>query len=279
MKTLNLISTRWVLIMAFALIGSATLFTACQQEIDSSVDDRSGYQFLRTETAKDLKDWKKVFEGNKAELKDKDIKLEIMPSQAVTTINVNARWSGRLITQFKNTRAWQTRVVEVLANQLTGSETHIDVHSWSSVKTTYYVKVYVRDSNGGGNPPPTGSSFNCSHNPLAFPGSFTIGIEGAQPVNNNNGSNNMTITTQVEGKNRYQHIDESGANFVRLNFFRPNNFSQNDYSWLNTYDNIVCEFASRGIAIYGLVTDVVAGDGGPDNYPTSNPGAQLHQCL
>lgn len=175
MKTLNLISIRWVLIMVSTLIGFATLFTACQQQsmeeltpietaMENSIDERAGYQFLRPETV-EFKGWGKVFEGNKADLKGKDIKLEIMPSTAVSNIVVNARWSGRKIVELKNTQAWQTKVVEVRADQLTGSETHIDIHSWTNFNTTYHIKVYVRDSNGGGNPPPTGNANLVTPNP------------------------------------------------------------------------------------------------------------------
>lgn len=289
MKTLKLISTRWVLIMAYALIGSAALFTACEQQsmddlapletaIDSSIDDRSGYQFLRPETV-EFKGWGKVFDANKADLKGKDIKLEIMPSTAVATINVNARWSGRQITQFKNTGAWKTKVVEVRADQLTGSETHIDVHSWTNFKTKFYVKVYVRNGGGVNPPPPTGGGCNTT---ASFPTSFALGIDGGQPVEPTTGTNSMRnteFTLNGTTKTRYQLIPESGAKFVRINFFRPSNFSQNDYSWLNTYDNIVDHFRSKNIAIYAVITDVVGGDNRSDYYPTNESSFNQNQWI
>lgn len=133
--------------------------------------------------------------------------------------------------------------------------------------TTTNAAIDVNTNNNGGGTS-GGTDFNCPHSANAFPGSFTIGIDGAQPIMAN-GGNAMSITTQVENKNRYELINESGAKFVRLNFLRPNNSTQSDdYNWLDVYDNIVCEFARRNIPIYGLVTDVVADDGGMDNYPT-----------
>jgi len=294
MKTLNLISTRWVLIMACTLIGIAALFTACeQQDLDkltpegkpkgnelpvitefdlpdeNTLDNRS-YQLVSelTQTNRWLKDWNLLVDGNHPTLKNKDVKVEITTSAGVSFSSYLIPSWATFETGWVNANATTSR--EVLKSEI-GNNTHPAFYTWSSDWTSYDIKVYIKNP-GGGNPGGCNTT-------ASFPQNFALGIDGGQPVDGANG-NNLMGNTEFPGKTRYKLIEESGAKFVRINFFRPSGFKQNQYdNWLDDYDAIINHFHPN-IPIYAVVTDVVGNDipghnnGSTDDYPTNEPWKQ-----
>ena len=203
--------------------------------------------------------WQLLVDGAQSSLMGKDVKVMIKPTNTVS-FNSYAMPSWRTLqTGNANANVYTTR--EVLQSTLQGSEDHADFYSWAGDGTSYHIKVYARTVGGGGG----GGAFNCAFNAPAFPGSLQIGIEAGRPVNEQNGNNELDDII-FPGNSPNTLIKNSGAKFVRLNFFRPTNYSQTDYSWLDTYDDIVCHFHEKNIPIYALVSDVVGGDGSADGY-------------
>ncbi len=173
MKTLNLISTRWMLIMASTLIGFAAFFTACEQQeviddinteiltaeiaanlepiiiVDSddaaSDIDLRGYTLVKDEPM-ELKGWQKIAQGQAG----KDIKVVIKPNKAINLYSVGTAPGWR--SQTTPVAANQTKTVEKLKSQLQGAETRWDFYTWANNSTWTNVKVYVKTP-GGTNPP------------------------------------------------------------------------------------------------------------------------------
>lgn len=100
---------------------------------------------------------------------------------------------------------------------------------------------------------------NTTSNPGLFPAGFVIGLESGDVINGNHG-NNIMYDKVSNNKDRYQYLQESGAKFVRINFFKPGNHNGSDYGWLSAYDQVVNELTNRNIPIYAVVTGVVGGD-------------------
>jgi len=123
--------------------------------------------------------------------------------------------------------------------------------------TTSNVEITVNTNNNGGNT-------------AAFPTGFVIGLEAGDAIDRNSGVNSMTNILN-NNKNRFQYLTESEAKFVRINFYKPRNYTGSDFGWIAKYDAVVNELGSRNIPIYAVVTDVVGGTLEHESRPTSYP--------
>lgn len=187
----------------------------------------------------------------------KDIKVSIRPR------DYSAGLYAREIPGYENlgeisANAWQTVELEVLHQNISPGE-KVNFFVWSSNSVTYDVVVSVRDA-GNGNSSCGLNAPNCNATAPNFPSNTPIGIDAGNPITIDGGTNLMN-NDEWGGNTTNGMIASSNAQFVRLNFFRPTNYGQNNDGWLDTYDDIVCHFNSNNIPIYAVITDVVGGDG------------------
>jgi len=117
----------------------------------------------------------------------------------------------------------------------------------------------------------TGNGLVGGGNTTIFPTGFVIGLEAGDAIDRNSGVNSMTNIVN-DNKNRYEYLTQSGAKFVRINFYKPRNYTGSDFNWIARYDAVVNELVeNRKIPIYAVVTDVVGGALEHQHRPTSYP--------
>jgi len=294
MKTLHLISTRWVLKMAFTLIGIAAFFTACEQQeilpnnqlqIEQKIPEtlpEEGQTPLITDSEGELESrypltlrpgWNFITTISKSDLQN-----------GTTTISVNATSKYIYLRSFRRPGDW-TYISSASGGIGANSTKTFTYDSNTPMNGQDYIKVYIYHWSDDFNTTTIcdiGIGFNEKITPpenittVPFPAGFAIGLEAGDPIDRHTGANTMTVLFN-DNKDRFQYLDESGAKFVRVNFYKPKSYTGSGYGWLSDYDRVINELLNRNIPIYGVVTDVVGGDsgGGETSYPTY--GSQYRQ--
>lgn len=235
----------------------APLITNPKGELDSrfQLTLKPGWNFVKTITASDLQSGTTT------------VKVSSCP-KAIYFATFSRPGSWTYISSLTGTvQAWATKTRTYNKNTpLPAGKTYVGVwfYNWANTNINCQVTVnFVKDVS----------------NSAVFPSGFNIGLEAGDAISRADGTISMTNIVN-DGKNRYDYLQESGAKFVRINFYKPQN-AGSGLGWIANYDAVVNELVSRNIPIYAVVTDVVGGasGGGETSYPSYGNNSQKTEWI